>query len=242
VTAPLVQERAIVVASYNVHRCVGTDGREDPSRIAAVVREIGADVVGLQEIESRDERTAPTQLDALSRETGFCAVAGAARHHAAGGFGNALLTRLPIAAVRRVDLSVPKREPRGLLDVELDWEGERVRVLTTHLGLSGAERRVQILSVLGELHLERERLTVLCGDFNEWLPGGRPLRALERRFARRRSPRTFPSWRPLFALDRIWVEPLDALATLRRHATRLARTASDHLPIVATIRRGPSAS
>jgi len=225
----------VVVASYNVHRCVGGDGRSDVSRIAAVVRETGAAVVGLQEIESGLDAG---QLDELSRHAGLDAVAGPTLGSERRGFGNALLTRLPVLAVRRVDLSVPKREPRGLLDVELDWHGQPLHVLTTHFGLSGAERRVQVMLTLGELHLARAGLTILLGDFNEWLPGGRPLRALQGRFGRDPSPRTFPARRPLFALDRIWVQPRAALGKVRVHTTSLARSASDHLPVVATITRG----
>jgi len=97
---------------------------------------------------------------------------------------------------------------------------------------------VQVMLTLGELHLERPGLTVLLGDFNEWLPGGRPLRALQGRFGRDPSPRTFPARRPVFALDRIWVQPRAALGKVRAHRTNLARAASDHLPVVATITRG----
>jgi endonuclease/exonuclease/phosphatase family metal-dependent hydrolase len=232
------RRNGLVVASYNVHRCVGNDGRKDPGRIAAVAREIGADLIGLQEIESGpDSAAAAAQLEALAHETGLHAVAGVTRQQVRYHFGNALLTRFPVLGVRRIDLSVPSREPRGLLDVELDWGGERLRVLTTHFGLSAAERRVQVMLVLGELHLDREVLTVLLGDFNEWLPGGRPLRALQDRFGRDPSPRTFPSWRPILSLDRVWVQPRAALGAVRVHASRLARVASDHLPIVAKIER-----
>jgi len=225
----------LLVASYNVHRCVGADGRNDPRRVADVVRETAALVIGLQEIETAANGGDISPLDALARETGYEAVAGAIDASDRRGFGNALLTTLPILAIRRFDISVPKREPRGLLDVEIDWHGRPLRVLNTHFGLSGAERRVQVMLVLGELHLEREGLTVLLGDFNEWLPGGRPLRALAHRFGRGSSPRTFPSRRPLFSLDRIWVQPRAALAGVRVHGSRLARAASDHLPLVATV-------
>jgi len=223
----------LLVASYNVHRCVGSDGRADASRIAAVVRETGAGVVGLQEVES----PCAGQLDELAGLTGLHAVAGPTCGASRREFGNALLTALPVTAVRRVDLSVPTREPRGLLDVELDWHGRPLHVLTTHFGLSGAERRVQAMLTLGELHLSRVGVTILLGDFNEWLPGGRTLRVLERRFGTRRSPRTFPARRPVFALDRIWVQPHTALGEIRAHRTALARAASDHLPVVATVRR-----
>lgn len=225
----------LLVASYNVHRCVGADGRSDPGRIASVLRETSAAIVGIQEVESAANGVGHSQLEALARATGLAPVEGAivASHRCS--FGNALLTALPVRSVRRVDISVPKREPRGLLDVEVDWHGRPLRVLNTHFGLSAAERRVQVMLVLGELHLERERLTILLGDFNEWLPGGRPLRALRHRFGRGASPRTFPSRRPIFSLDRIWVQPRAALAEVRVHGTRLARTASDHLPLVATV-------
>jgi endonuclease/exonuclease/phosphatase family metal-dependent hydrolase len=222
----------LLVASYNVHRCVGADGRADASRIAAVLGEIGASVVGLQEVES----LCAGQLDELARLTGLSGVAGPTCGAARRDFGNALLTSLPVAGVRRVDLSVPQREPRGLLDVELDWNGRPLHVLITHFGLSGAERRVQAMLTVGELHLNRAGVTILLGDFNEWLPGGRTLRTLEGRFGRHRSPRTFPARRPLFALDRIWVRPRGALGAIHTHRTRLARAASDHLPVVATLK------
>ncbi|MGH7898284.1 MAG: endonuclease/exonuclease/phosphatase family protein, partial [Candidatus Binatia bacterium] len=150
-------------------------------------------------------------------------------------FGNALLTRWPVRSIRQLDLSVPRREPRGAIDAELDWNDVPLRVVITHLGLRSAERRSQVMLLLGELHLDRERLTLLLGDFNEWLPGGRPLRALQARFGRDPSPPTFPSGRPLLALDRIWVQPRHSLGGVRVHASPLARAASDHLPIVGRI-------
>ena len=46
--APAAHE--IVVATYNIHGCVGTDKRFDIGRIAAVIEEVGADVVAMQEV------------------------------------------------------------------------------------------------------------------------------------------------------------------------------------------------
>ena len=68
--------------------------------------------------------------------------------------GNALLTTRDFGAVRRYDLTVDGREPRGALDVELHAAGAQVvRVIVTHLGLRPAERRAQV----------RKLLTVLRG-------------------------------------------------------------------------------
>ena len=37
------------VATYNVHSCIGGDGRHDPERVATVIAELNADIVALQE-------------------------------------------------------------------------------------------------------------------------------------------------------------------------------------------------
>jgi hypothetical protein len=41
------------VASYNIHRCRGVDGVTRPDRIIGVIREFGADVIALQEVDRR---------------------------------------------------------------------------------------------------------------------------------------------------------------------------------------------
>jgi endonuclease/exonuclease/phosphatase family metal-dependent hydrolase len=81
----------------------------------------------------------------------------------------------------------------------------------------------------------RAVVTILLGDFNEWLAWGRPLRWIDRRFGRFPAPATFPSRRPLLALDRIWVDPADRLVSLQCHRHVPADRASDHLPLVAEV-------
>jgi endonuclease/exonuclease/phosphatase family metal-dependent hydrolase len=71
---------------------------------------------------------------------------------------------------------------------------------------------------------------------NEWFLWGRPLRWLHAVFRDTPSPATFPSGRPVFALDRLWVRPRAMLGTLAVHRSATARIASDHLPLVATLR------
>jgi endonuclease/exonuclease/phosphatase family metal-dependent hydrolase len=78
-------------------------------------------------------------------------------------------------------------------------------------------------------------VTILLGDFNEWLLWGRPLRWVNRRFGSLPAPPTFPSRRPLMALDRIWVDPADRLISLHHHRHPSAAIASDHLPLVAQV-------
>lgn len=229
------------IASYNVHGCVGIDLRYDVKRVARVIREMDCDTVGLQEVGSRKERgEGALQLDLLARETGMQAVAGATivfhdRH-----YGNALLTSRRVIGVRRHDLSMWGCEPRGALDVDLDVSGATVRVIVTHLGLSAAERRhqvTQLIELLGEVPAEQP--LVILGDINEWLPGGRPLRWLHRLMEETPARRSFPTWLPLFALDRVWSRPRGSLLAFHVHRTPLSRLASDHYPVKAVISPNP---
>ena len=128
------------------------------------------------------------------------------------------------------------REPRNALDVDLEVNGETVRVIVTHLGLWPAERRYQVKQILKMLKETPicERVIVL-GDINEWLPLGRPLRWMNALFGHSIAERSFPSRWPLVALDRVWVRPRHALLALKAHRSPLAGVASDHLPVKAII-------
>lgn len=225
------------VASYNIHECVGGDGRRDPARVAQVLREIDADVIGLQEVDARPGETSESmQMHYLAAVLGLHAVAGPTVLRSGGEYGNALLTRRPVLDVRHVDLTVYRREPRAALDVDLDIDGAAVRVLVTHLGLLPGERRTQVRRLLDRLGDSRSEAVILCGDINEWFAVGRPLRWLHARLGRAAAVATFPAAFPVFALDRIWVNPRTALVTLAAHATPAARRASDHLPVIADLR------
>jgi endonuclease/exonuclease/phosphatase family metal-dependent hydrolase len=227
------------VASYNIHQCVGTDRRRDPERVAAVLREVDADVIGLQEVDARPGAASDSmQMQYLASALGLHAVAGPTIVRHDGHYGNALLSRRPVLDVRRVDLTVYRREPRAAIDADLDVDGAVVRVIVTHLGLLPGERRIQVqrlLDVLGEEGNGGSSATLLCGDINEWFAVGRPLRWLNARLGRAAAVRTFPTFWPVFALDRLWVSPRPALAAVRAHVTPASRIASDHLPLVADL-------
>jgi endonuclease/exonuclease/phosphatase family metal-dependent hydrolase len=170
-------------------------------------------------------------LAEFARELGCTGIAGPTLLEQTGHYGNAVLTRLPIGAVHRVDLSVPRREPRGALDLLLEAPHCALRVIATHLGLAPAERRRQIRRILDLLAPVRPEPVVLMGDLNEWFLWGRPLRWLRAHFGRAPAPPTFPARRPILALDRIWIEPRGLRERLTVHSTARARAASDHLPL-----------
>lgn len=224
----------IVVASYNIHRCTGGDGRFAPGRIRRVIEALDADVVALQEVETRDDGGLDL-LESLAAGE-YRAIAGPTLFRESARYGNALLSRLPVEDVRLHDISVDGREPRGAIEARLGARGETaIRVVATHFGLAPRERRLQARRVLELFAPRRAPLEVLLGDLNEWFLWGRPLRWLHRAFAQTPAPATWPARLPLFALDRLWVRPRAALAGLARHDGPLARSASDHLPLRAEL-------
>jgi endonuclease/exonuclease/phosphatase family metal-dependent hydrolase len=141
----------------------------------------------------------------------------------------------PVLDVRRVELTVYRREPRAAIDADLDVGGNVVRMIVTHLGLLPGERRTQVRRLLESLEANGHAVTILCGDINEWFAVGRPLRWLHARLGRTAAVRTFPSFWPVFALDRLWVSPRTDLARFRAHVSAASRVASDHLPLVADL-------
>lgn len=233
---------AVVAASYNIHRCFGTDRKYWPERIVDVLRGLDADIVALQEVDMRLLADHRHQLDFLAAELGMHHAAGANIQDHRGVFGNALLSRFPIRRVRLLDLSVRRFEPRGAIFAQLDLGGGcDCLVVATHLGLNAAERRLQVRKLLHSLAAEEaDDPVVLMGDCNEWKPNHGALRGLNRRFGLSMMPRTFPSRFPLLPLDRIWVSPRSALRRAAVYATPLTRVASDHLPLRAEIRWDPA--
>jgi endonuclease/exonuclease/phosphatase family metal-dependent hydrolase len=225
------------VATYNVHECVGTDGRQDPDRIASVVSELNADIVALQEftypasvaLETRN----PVVFTTMDRYE--CALGPTRQTKKQECFGNALFTRHPIVDVYRIDLSMERREPRGALAATVEVGGTLIHVLAAHLGLRVRERRFQVRQILEYLDSVRNSLYVVLGDFNDWLPGRSVVHVLDQRLGKPARPASFPAYRPIVPLDRIWVHPTSALRRIFTHATPAARLASDHLPVVADI-------
>ena len=224
---------ALTIATWNIHHAVGCDGRFAPERIAEVLTEIEADVFALQEVPLGGDGM-PDMLPQLTAATGFFPAAGPAIDRPDRRYGNAVLSRHPIVATRSIDLSFGSREPRGALDADLMCDGHPLRVVATHLGLRPAERREQVRRLLNAFDTDRMPV-ILLGDINEWFMWGRPLRWLVSHFQSVPAVATFPSRRPLLALDRIWMHPRRRLVQVRAHATELARLASDHLPLVARI-------
>jgi len=224
----------VTLATYNIHRCIGMDGRRNPARVIELLKNLDADVIALQEVETPGTKGLDL-LSRLSEETGLTAIAGPTLLHNSHHYGNAMLTRAKIIAVRRFGLAHAGREPRGALDVDLKLGDLQFQVVATHLGLRPWERRRQISRLLKMFRQGEQRPTALLGDMNEWFPWGRPLRWLHEYFGKQPAPATFPARFPLFALDRVWIHPASALHSIEVPRVPFLRVASDHLPVRAFV-------
>jgi endonuclease/exonuclease/phosphatase family metal-dependent hydrolase len=227
------------VMTYNIHHGEGLDGKVDLERIAAVIKESGADIIALQEVDKGVERTARRDLPAeLAALTGFTCVFSNNYHHQGGEYGNAVLTRFAVkSAVNHHFKMLQAREPRGLQKLVLDVAGREVVFLNTHLDASRED--TDRWSSAGEIETILKsyagRPLLICGDFNA-TPESRVIRKLSPLLrdtwllAGKGDGFTVPVNQPRRRIDYLWMSK-DA-PFVPRHAWVPHSDASDHLPIV----------
>ncbi|WP_431323300.1 endonuclease/exonuclease/phosphatase family protein [Rhizobium sp. YTU87027] len=238
------EQKAIRILSYNVHSCVGTDRRIDPSRIAAVIADARPDIVALQEIDVGRRRTGGVDQGAiiaslLKMDAHFNPALTIAEEQ----YGDAIITALPARPVKAGPLP-SLGEARGALSVEVMVANRNLLVVNTHLGLRRRDRAQQMSALLGPAWLGRDGYNpasaILCGDFNA-VPSSATYRLAARllqdaQLACNQTARaTFPSRFPLMRLDHIFVSLDLAVTTSRVIRNRATSLASDHLPLVADI-------
>lgn len=236
------------VATYNIHKCRGIDGRTSVERIVAVVGELAADVVCLQEVvDAPGVKPEFDQAGEIARQLPEYAMAfGSNRELYGGRYGNMTLTRLALRGWRNHDVT-HRREERGVLQTDIELNGGTVlHVFNVHLGTGLRERRSQgrrLLSeeVLGQTELSGPRLVL--GDFNEWTRGltTKLMRTAFSTFQPQhagRFPKTYPGLLPLLTLDHCYFEAPLELEETRLWRSRRALVASDHLPLIADFRIG----
>jgi endonuclease/exonuclease/phosphatase family metal-dependent hydrolase len=228
------------VASYNIHKGVGTDRRRDLARTTAVIAEIGADILALQEADTRfGTRKGLLDLESIRRDLGLIAVPLDGVGDAHGWHGNLLLVRN--ALVQEVhQLILPGLEPRGAMVTDMVIAGQPLRIVNAHLGLLPGSRAAQARMLIDKVTALEGRPTLLMGDLNEWRNSGDALQTLDTHFQIAEARPSFPSRYPLLALDRMMLSPHGELLDMSTHDSPLSRRASDHLPIKARLRLGAS--
>lgn len=221
------------VASYNIHKGVGTDRKRDPARILRVLQEVDADIVCLQEADLRfGTRASVLPRFLIEGHTDYVPVPLDVQHDSMGWHGNAILVKQGITVESHDIVHIPCLEPRGVVTATLEIGGTSVSVFGMHLDLSGLWRVRQARAIAALADAARAaRPTVLMGDLNEWRANSGAFREFGKHFAMLDPGPSFPSRRPLGRLDRIMHCGSLTLTACGVHRSVLAATASDHLPV-----------
>jgi len=238
------------ILTYNVHSCVGLDGKLSPARIARVIAQCDPDIVTLQELDVGRERTGEIdQAHAIARELKMDFHFHAALQVEEEQYGDAVLSRYPMRLIRAAALPQYNGsrllEPRGALWVAVDVDGRELQLLNTHLGLLPQERMRQVDALLGDEWLGDPRFRepcVVCGDFNA-MPRSKAYRRMHDRLRDaqmsingHRPQRTCPSPYPVGRIDHVFVGEKVEVVGIEVPRSQLARTASDHLPLLVEVR------
>ena len=245
-TAPTLR-----VATYNVHGCFGMDRQRSETRIADVIAESRADIVGLQELDLSRRRSGGVDQSALiAAQLGWHRFFHPAVRTGDEHYGDAIVSRFPLTLRHAGELPGPApfycREKRGAISMDAETPLGLVRIVNTHFGLGWSERLQQARELASDIWLggsAPDTPLILLGDLNS-LPGSRPYRAFTQhlRDVRRlvhpaRSSRTFPTFFPMFAVDHIFINVGLRALSLNVHRSPLARGASDHYPLLAELAR-----
>ncbi|NNF13425.1 MAG: hypothetical protein HKN72_09385 [Gemmatimonadetes bacterium] len=232
---------ALRVVAYNIKHGRGMDDVVDLVRIADVLRSLNADVIALQEVDDRTDRTGGVdQVGVLGELLGYRGVHGPHRPYQGGHYGNAVLTRLPIGTTITHAIPSASGSALAVLEVEVVTERGPVSVVSVHLAGSPDERMAQA-DVITELFAGRSKPVVLAGDFN-----GRPddavVEALRSRWMvleKSGARLTYPADEPDREIDFVMIQR-DALLQPMRHVVAPEAVASDHRPLIADFRFGTS--
>jgi endonuclease/exonuclease/phosphatase family metal-dependent hydrolase len=237
--------QSVRIATYNIHKCIGRDGKYDPGRTTEVLASLSADIICLQEVDDGAKRSNRERLvdqlgDRLQLPHRAFAVNVSLR--SGGGYGNAILSRWPIVDSENIDVTTPMKKRRSLLRAAVhtphQLNGSHLHVFCAHLGLAQYERKLQLSTIVKHpsiAHLSSEAAVVMAGDFNDvW--GNLVKRLAPHGFrGMESSPSTFPAGLPMRALDRVFVRGAAHIVGVERGDCELAKIASDHRPLVVTV-------
>lgn len=241
------------IMTYNVHSCIGNDGKNMPLRIAGIIAGLKPDIVALQELDVGLSRTGHLdQVDMIASELDMNFHFHPSLYIQEGRYGNAIFSRYPIRLIKAGGLPSrrqrKKKERRGALWVEVNVDGHTVQVINTHLGLTPAVRRIQSATLLGPDWLGNTRChppVLLCGDLNA-TPGSYAHHRFSQRLSdaqlsvpgKPRPRRTWPSVTPFLRLDHIFLSKEILVRSCKVPRSLNAKMASDHLPLLVEAQLG----
>jgi endonuclease/exonuclease/phosphatase family metal-dependent hydrolase len=229
------------VLTYNIHHGEGADGKIDLPRIAEVIEGVTPDVVAVQEVDQGTQRTARVDQPAeLARLTGMKVIFARNIDWEGGGYGTAILTRLPVKGVEQHRLpSHYNGEQRGVQVVELGAGDDTVVFFATHLDYRPKEheRLASVKKIQSLLPAYGETPMVLAGDLNAE-PESETMRqfAVDWQVANQEPLSTYPADAPAKQIDYVLVRPAERWNVVEVRVLDEA-VASDHRPVLAVLKR-----
>lgn len=242
------------VMTYNVHSCIGMDGKVAPRRIARIISRYNPDIVALQEVDvGRETSQHIDQAIVLAAELNMDMHYHPVRCIEEEQFGNAILSRYPMRLIDASPLSTnvsPLRsrmpavgQARGALHVEIEFRGAKFTMINTHLGVTPEERRTQITDLLGEPRFSKDsKPIIVCGDFNAthkhyaYQQTLKQMKDVQLQIESRIPQKTFPSRYPTMRIDHMFVDEKVVVENVFVPSNQMTKVASDHLPLVADLR------
>jgi endonuclease/exonuclease/phosphatase family metal-dependent hydrolase len=246
----------IRVVTYNIHHGEGVDRKFDLKRIANLLLAVEPHIVALQEVDQGTKRASGVDQPAeLAKLTGMEVVFGRNIDYDGGGYGTAVLTKLPVRSHKKVKLksfyppTETNPEQRGVQVLELgEKDGPGLLFLNTHLDYrEPEEERMDSAKTINELIEKRGgELAIIAGDFNA-VPDSKPIEEFRKQWkvaglqseakTQAAGPLlTFPAEKPDRWIDYVMVRPAEKWEVVEVRVIDEA-VASDHRPLLAVLRR-----
>ncbi|OFZ19359.1 MAG: hypothetical protein A2Z20_01870 [Bdellovibrionales bacterium RBG_16_40_8] len=244
----MINSKKIKIITLNIHKgFLFSKKNSTLDKIKSNIRELGADLVCLQEVVGQHPELAKkAQFEFLADQIWSHYAYGKNAIYSKGHHGNAILSHFPFIKHENFDISNYKLERRGILHGIVQspvWQNTRLHVMTLHLDLMswGRKRQLEKLCRLIEHHVPQDEPLIVCGDFNDW-------REQVSNYLKEKAglteahlnqcgchARTFPASLPLLKLDRLYVRGLE-VESISLLNSGPWRELSDHLALFAELR------
>ncbi|MBD3675200.1 MAG: endonuclease/exonuclease/phosphatase family protein [Planctomycetaceae bacterium] len=229
------------VLSYNIHKGIGGRDRQYKlRRIIDVIEHENPDIICLQEVD-RNVRRSNHDDQPLVLSDYFNFPHRMYRmnvHLQEGGYGNLLLSRWSFKTRHEISLQKGDRKARSAQIALIETPEGDVRLVNYHLGLAEAERHWQVEHLLNHrlFREAKDAPTLIIGDTNDWRNTLNTGPLAEVSFQEVTSPpsryRSFPAYLPMGSLDKAFCCDCIDIHEARVVKSKLAKDASDHLPLV----------
>ncbi len=234
-------ETTIRILTFNILHGATTKGDFDLEKIASVIKEANPDLVAMQEVDFKTNRAKKYDLvTELGWRTKMAPLFGIAMPYDGGGYGEGILTKMPIIASRNMPLPhAEKNEARTALQVLVKLpSGDTICFIGTHLEHQANDPdRIKQTRKLNELFAESRYPSVLVGDLND-TPESLAIKVLKTKWTDSFGDKpefTFPSDHPDRKIDYIMYHPADKWEVVENRVI-CDDIASDHCAVLSVLK------